>query len=155
MSMYVFAPAGPEKLHNNLLRMAIEFIGLQEKGVGSSWSRGKRYLKDRLSCSGTAIKRACVVKNKYVNHDYKEYGAEVYYYQKNDCARIVETVLEYIVDHKDENTLPQVFSNCGFKDLLEKAYGHRISQIEWVRDMDYKKQGKAAEEVYKKLNELR
>lgn len=32
MSMYVFAPAGPQDFHNNLLRIAIEFIGLHEKG---------------------------------------------------------------------------------------------------------------------------
>ena len=92
---------------------------------------------------------------KYINHDFEEYGAGVYYYQKDDCARIVKAVLEYIVKHKDDDTLPQVFSDCNFADLLEKAYGHRISQAEWVRDMNYKKQGDAAEKVCKKLNSLR
>ena len=51
--------------------------------------------------------------------------------------------------------VPQIFSNCDFSDLLEKSYGHRISQAEWVRDMNYKKQGDAAEKVCKKLNSLR
>lgn len=101
------------------------------------------------------MKRACVIKNKYMNHDFEEYGAGVYYYQKNDCAQIVKTVLEYIVEHKDDDALPQAFKNCNFKDLLEKAYGHRISQVEWVWNVNYKNQGDVAEEVYKKLNRLR
>ena len=45
-----------------------------------------------------------------MNHDFEKYGAGVYYYQKDDCARIVKAVLEYIVKHKDDDTLPQVFS---------------------------------------------
>ena len=67
MSMYVFAPAGSEAFHNNLLKYAVEFIGSQQKGFGSSWAKGKRYLKKEVLCSGTALKRACVIKNKYVN----------------------------------------------------------------------------------------
>jgi len=97
--MYVFAPAGSEAFHNNLLKYAVEFIGSQQKGFGSSWAKGKRYLKKEVLCSGTALKRACVIKNKYVNHDFEEYGTEVYYYQTEDCARIVKTILDYIVDH--------------------------------------------------------
>ena len=88
MSMYVFAPAGSEAFHNNLLKYAVEFIGSQQKGFGSSWARGKRYLKKEVPCSGTALKRACVIKNKYVNHDFEEYGTEVYYIGSlKDCDR--------------------------------------------------------------------
>lgn len=141
MSMYVFAPAGSEAFHNNLLKYAVEFIGSQQKGFGSSWAKGKRYLKKEVLCSGTALKRACVIKNKYVNHDFEEYGTEVYYYQTEDCARIVKTILDYIVDHKDDAALPQAFSNKSFQELFAETYDHRISQAEWVRDMDYKKQG--------------
>lgn len=155
MSMYVFAPAGSEVFHNNLLKHAVEFIGSQQKGFGSSWAKGKRYLKKKVPCSGTALKRACVIKNKYVNHDFEKYGAEVYYYQKDDCACIVKTILDYIVEHKNDDALPQVFSNNSFQELLAKTYDHRISQVEWVRDMDYKKQGDAANIVCEKLNTLR
>lgn len=70
MSMYVFAPAGPRELRNNLLRVAIEYIGSKQKGIGSPWAKGKRYLRNQLSCSGTAIKRACAVENKILNHDF-------------------------------------------------------------------------------------
>jgi hypothetical protein len=37
--MYVFAPAGSEAFHNNLLKYAVEFIGSQQKGFGSSWGK--------------------------------------------------------------------------------------------------------------------
>lgn len=154
MSMYVFAPAGPQDFQNNLLRIAIEFIGLHEKGCGSSWAKGKRYLKGKLSCSGMAIKRACMVKNKYINHDYEEYGAGVYYYQKDDCVHIVETVINYLVEHQEDDALPQIFYNCDFQELLVKIYGHRISQVEWVRNIDYKGQSEAAEMVCESLNKL-
>lgn len=50
MSMYVFAPAGPRELRNNLLRVAIEYIGSKQKGIGSPWAKGKRYLRNQLSC---------------------------------------------------------------------------------------------------------
>lgn len=102
MSMYVFAPAGSEAFHNNLLKYAVEFIGSQQKGFGSSWAKGKRYLKKEVLCSGTALKRACVIKNKYVNHDFEEYGTEVYYYQTEDCARIVKTILDYMKSNFDK-----------------------------------------------------
>ena len=101
--MYVFAPAGSEAFHNNLLKYAVEFIGSQQKGFGSSWAKGKRYLKKEVLCSGTALKRACVIKNKYVNHDFEEYGTEVYYYQTEDCARIVKTILDYIERQRELN----------------------------------------------------
>ena len=36
MSMYVFAPAGPQNLHNEMMRIAVEYIGSQDSGFGSS-----------------------------------------------------------------------------------------------------------------------
>ena len=55
--------------------------------------------------------------------------------------------------HKDDAALPQAFSNKSFQELFAETYDHRISQAEWVRDMDYKKQGDAAQIVCEKLNE--
>lgn len=50
----------------------------------------------------------------------------------------MKTILDYIVDHKDDAALPQAFSNKSFQELFAETYDHRISQAEWVRDMDYK-----------------
>lgn len=125
------------------------------KDLAHRGRKGNAILRRKCPCSGTALKRACVIKNKYVNHDFEEYGTEVYYYQKEDCARIVKTILDYIVDHKDDAALPQAFSNKSFQELLAETYDHRISQAKWVRDMDYKKQGDAAQIVCEKLNTLR
>lgn len=117
MSMYVFAPAGPRELRNNLLRVAIEYIGSKQKGIGSPWAKGKRYLRNQLSCSGTAIKRACAVENKILNHDFQQYGTSVYYYQKRDCARIVEAVMSYIADHinADVNVNEKIYQSLAKK----------------------------------------
>ena len=57
--------------------------------------------------------------------------------------------------YKDDAALPQAFSNKSFQELFAETYDHRISQAEWVRDMDYKKQGDAAQIVCEKLNTLR
>ncbi len=155
MSMYVFAPAGSDAFRNGLMKRAIEFIGSQESGFGSPWAKGKRYIKKEVpSSSGRAIKRSCVVVDKYFNHDFNEYGTEVYYYHKDCCDQIIATVLKYIVSNQNEGTLPQAFSNLNFEELLEKTNGHRISQLKWVENTDYKRQGEAAEKVCKKLNRL-
>ena len=56
MSMYVFAPAGPHNLHNEMMRIAVEYIGSQDSGFGSSWAKGKRYLKHRCTRGTNEIK---------------------------------------------------------------------------------------------------
>lgn len=154
MSMYIFAPAGPIKLQNSLLKSGVEFIGSQQSGFGSSWAKGKRYIKSKLFCSGTAIKRACDVKDKIYKHDYEQYGTKVYYYHKDYCADIVKLVLDYLIAHINNPTLPQVFSNLDYEQLLSIVYSHRISQIRWVISNNYKAQGECAMQLYKKFNDL-
>lgn len=48
----------------------------------------------------------------------------------------------------------QAFSNLSFNELLEKTNGHRISQLKWIENTDYKGQGEEAEKICKKLNGL-
>lgn len=72
MSKYIFAPAGAASSHNTLLKLGVEYIGSKQSGFGSSWAKGKRYIKANLVCSSNAIKRACVIKSKIFNHDYNE-----------------------------------------------------------------------------------
>ncbi|MGI6064151.1 hypothetical protein [Blautia sp.] len=154
MSMYVYAPAGAINLRNLLLKYGVEFIGSKQPGHGSNWAKGKRYIKEKLMCSGTAIKRACVVKNKIIHHDFEEYGVEVYYYHKDFSAQIVKVILEYIVMNINDPELPQGLNNADFHALLERTYSHRISQVKWVSIQDYKGQGEIAEHVYNELNSL-
>lgn len=154
MSMYVFAPAGAIKLRNSFLKLGVEFIGSQQPGCGSSWAKGKRYIKAKLMCSGTAIKRTCVVKNKVFNHNFEEYGTEVYYYHKEYCAKIVEIILDYLMLHINDPDLPQVFCSADLSTLLDITYSHRISQVKWVSVQNYKDQGEDAECVYNDLNSI-
>lgn len=154
MSLYVFAPAGAIELRNSLLKSGVEYIGSQQSGFGSSWAKGKRYIKKNVLCSGNAIKRACVVKNKVINHDFETYGVEVYYYHKDSCVKIVKFVLDYIVAHIDDPMLPQVFRGNDLKMLLKITYSHRISQVRWVGVQDYRGQGEVAAKLYEDLNKL-
>lgn len=154
MSIYIYAPAGPIQLRNTLLEAGVNFIGSQQSGFGSSWGKGKRYIKSKLHCSGRAIKRACVVKNKVLDHDYEQYGTDVYYYHKDYSADIVRLVLDYLVAHINDALLPQVFSKSDFKQLLSIVYSHRISQLEWVSTCNYRDQGEDATQLYQKFKEL-
>lgn len=154
MSMYIFAPAGDKQLRNTFLKIGVEYIGSKQPGFGSSLAKGKRYIKSKLSCSGIAIKRAYSVNFKVINHDYKQLGTEVYYYHKDYCAEIVELILNYIVKNIEDPTLPQVFREVDFRQLLLKVYSHRISQLNWVRNKDYKGQRECAEQLYKKFVEM-
>lgn len=154
MSMYVFSPTGPVKLRSTLLKLGVEFIGSQQPGFGSSWAKGKRYIKAELMCSGWAIKRACLVSDKVYNHDFKQYGTEVYYFHKEYCAKIVKLILDYLVSHSNDPALPQIFRNCDFDTLLDMSYSHRISQVKWVSVQNYKGQGEEAARVYSDLNNL-
>lgn len=153
--MYIYAPAGPVQLRNSLLRSGVEFIGSQQSGFGSSWAKGKRYIKNKLCCSGTAIKRTCVVKNKVIGHDYEQYGTEIYYYHKDCCADIVKLVLDYLLANINNPLLPQVFGNFDYKQLLSIVYAHRISQLMWVITTNYKDQGECAAQVYRKFQKLK
>jgi hypothetical protein len=154
MAMYIFAPAGPYKLRSSLLRVGVEFIGSQQPGFGSPWAKGKRYIKDQLLCSGTAIKRACVTTNKFINHDFEQYGTEVYYYHKDYCVDIVTFVLDYLVAHMNDPSLPHVFNHSSYAQLLSLVYSHRISQIKWVTQNNYRNQGEGAMHLDEKFTAL-
>lgn len=154
MAAYIFAPAGPIQLRNSLLKAGVEFIGSQQPGFGSSWAKGKRYIKDKLLCSGTAVKRACVVKNKFIKNEFEKYGVEVYYYHKDYAVDIVKLVLDYLIAHINDASLPQAFSSSDFAQLLKIVYSHRISQLEWVSTCDYRGQGECATQLYQQFKNL-
>lgn len=154
MSKYIFALAGATSSHNTLLKLGVEYIRSKQSGFGSSWAKGKRYIKANLMCSSNAIKRACVIKSKIFNHDYNEYGTDVYYYHKDYCSLIVKCVLDYIVNNIDDPALPQAFRESSVASLLELTYKHRISQVRWVSVNNYKEQGDDAKKMYIELKNL-
>lgn len=121
MAMYVYAPAGVVQLRSSLLKSGVEFIGSKQFGFGSNWAKGKRYIKERVNCSGAAIKRACVVKNRVFKHDYEVYGTEVYYFHTDFCALIVKTIIDYLVSHRDDPLLPQALIGADFDELLDRV----------------------------------
>lgn len=49
--------------------------------------------------------------------------------------------MSYIADHINAEDLPQIFGNHNFSELVQMVYNHRISQVEWVSNMNYKDRG--------------
>lgn len=135
MSMYVFAPAGSEAFHNNLLKYAVEFIGSQQKGFGSSWAKGKRYLKKEVLCSGTALKRACVIKNKYVNHDFEEYDAMKSNFDKVFSYNLDEVRKKNLVDMERLFNLLSVMNEQQIR-LDTAVHGINSNGIERQRELN-------------------
>lgn len=133
--MYVFAPAGSEAFHNNLLKYAVEFIGSQQKGFGSSWAKGKRYLKKEVLCSGTALKRACVIKNKYVNHDFEEYDAMKSNFDKVFSYNLDEVRKKNLVDMERLFNLLSVMNEQQIR-LDTAVHGINSNGIERQRELN-------------------
>lgn len=155
MGQYIFAPAGPKDLQSNMLVKCIEYIGSTQAGHGSNRAKGRRYLKYKLSCSGTAINRAMKIGIKANGHDFATYGVFVYFFHKECCADIVEEVIEFIISHSNDND-KKALLGCipDVGDYLKLLYGYRLSQLKWVAKQDYRDQGDAAEKLYNKFNEI-
>ena len=154
MSQYVFSPAGSTARRNALFKNGIEYIGSKQKGSGSNFSKGKRYLKSVLHCSSRSISLSCSVKDKIYNHNYLQYGPEVYYYHKEWCAKILKIVISYLIDNQNDPFLPQVFANSDYLMIFNKIYSARNSQLHWVATTNYKNQGTDAQSIYNEINKM-
>lgn len=155
MGQYIFAPAGPKALQSNMLMKCVEYIGSTQAGHGSDRAKGKRYLKYKLSCSGTAINRAMKIYPKVKKHDFGTYGVFVYYFHKECCADILKEVITFIISHSNEDEKMTLLGSIpAVDDYLKLLYGYRLSQLKWVANEDYKDQGNAAEKLYSKFNEI-
>lgn len=157
MSIYVFAPAGPDKLQNNILEKCIEYIGSKQAGYGSNSAKGRRFLKCKLGCSGRAIKRTVSKKCKIINHiEFETFGTDVYYYHSVFCARIVEEIIDYINRNADTSFKNAVFKSITTgEDYLNETYAYRLSQLKWVRIENYQNQGTKAKHVEEQFDTLR
>lgn len=148
MSQYIFAPAGPVDLQSNILKRCIEYIGSTQAGYGSNLSKGKRYLKYKLSCSGTAIKRAMQSSVKVFGHDFETYGINVYYYHKEACVGILKETIDFVMSHSSEAVKVDIFGCIPSpNEYISILYAYRISQLRWVYNQDYKGQRSEAEEL--------
>ncbi len=154
MTQYVFAPAGAKACRNNWFRIGIEYIGSKQGGVGSAYSKGKRYIRAKLNCSGRAISRSCSVCDKYFNHLYQQYGPDVYFFHKEWCSQIVDLVISYLSDHQNDPSLPQIFVQKNYRDIFNDTYLSRYNQLHWVENTNYRDQGEDAEKIYKALTQL-
>lgn len=155
MSNYVFAPAGPIALESGMLTKCVEYIGSTQTGCGSNFSKGKRYLKYKLGCSGKSIKRTLRRKPKIFGHDFQNYGIDVYYYHIDFCVKIVQEIIYYIKVNSNDDVKTLIFGSVPpehmYRDLL---YGHRISQLHWVDVVNYKAQRAQAQNLINNFNTI-
>lgn len=156
MGVYVFAPAGPERLQNSVMEKCVKYIGSQQIGGGSDIAKGRRYLKHKLGCSIRAVKRTINKQYKIINNSsFTEFGIAVYYFHSEYCVKIVEETIKYIENSSYDNK-KEIFgclpSGAKFLDL---AYSYRISQLEWVVVENYQDQGKMAKLIYDNFEKLR
>lgn len=157
MGTYVFAPAGPDKLQNNILEKCVEYIGSKQIGCGSNSAKGRRYLKHELGCSGRAIKRTISKKYKIINNkEFETYGIAVYYFHSKFCDEIVDKIIDYIESNADNFFKNNVFGciSSGIK-YLDLSYAHRLSQLKWVQNENYQGQREEAKKIIKKFDVLR
>lgn len=157
MGVYVFAPAGSDKLQNNILEKCVEYIGSKQVGCGSNSAKGRRYLKKELNCSGRAIKRTISKKYKIINNkELQTFGVDVYYFHAEFCAKIVEKIIDYIDSSADDAFKNNVFGCVpAGPSYLDLSYAYRLSQLEWVQRENYQNQGKKAKEIKEKFDILK
>lgn len=156
MGDYVFAPAGPDKLQNNILEKCVEYIGSRQVGYGSNSAKGRRYLKHALNCSGRAIKRTISKKYKIINNrEFETFGISVYYYHSDFCAEIVEAIIDYIDSNADDTFKNNTFGCIPIGEkYLDLSYSFRLSQLTWVKNEDYQGQGEKAGYIKEKFDIL-
>lgn len=157
MGVYIFAPAGPDKLQNNILQKCVEYIGSRQVGYGSNSAKGRRYLKHMLNCSSRAIKRTISKKYKIINNrEFETFGISVYYYHSDFCAEIVEKIIDYIDDNADDVFKNRIFGCIPIGEkYLDLTYAPRLSQLEWVQNEDYQGQGERARNIKEKFDILK
>ena len=157
MGVYVFAPAGPEGLQNNVLEKCVEYIGSQQAGGGSNIAKGRRYLKHKLSCSSRAIKRTISKRYKVLkNGGFREFGIAVYFFHSEFCVKIIEETIKYVDNNAAAEFKERIFGHLpNGAEYLDLTYAYRLSQLEWVSNEDYQGQGNIAEKINNDFENLR
>ena len=157
MGKYVYAPAGARVLRSDLLLRCIEYIGELQPGIGSNEAKGKRYLRKHIEgCSGRMIKRTAKICKKVRQHDFEQYGLDVYYYSPEMSARILEVTTEFM-RRASQNALKKEVLGCIPRDneYLQLLYGHRLSQLSWVIETDYYGQEQDARIIAQEIEYLK
>lgn len=130
---YCNVPAAPKPLQETVLENCVKFIGSQQPGKGSNKAKGRRYIKSKIPAyiSTRQIKRTTQVKNGYANPNLPQEGAERYYFHKENCDKIVKTILEYVIEHADPQQIQTLFGCIpnDHSDFFTLSYKSRMDQL--------------------------
>lgn len=156
MARYIYAPAQTRNWYGSKIYRCVEFIGSQQKGRGNDVSKGRRYLKNKLKCSGNAIRRAMRIEERTYRHDYKIYGLDVYYYHKDYSDLIIEEIINFVRQNASDSKKEEIFEIIPTDDqYLSLIYWHQLDCLEWVADFDYKHQGKDARILHNRFSDIK
>ena len=149
---YVFAPSvDGEKAEVLTFKRIVEYIGSKQTGIGGNYAKGKRYLKSRLNCSGTAIKRLYKTAFKVENNKFKTNGTYVFKYN-NDCDIILSELINWLENlnpNSDDYKNLHVADANG--DYFKWLFSQQYLLLGWVVTNDYCHQRNRAQEIYDKL----
>lgn len=155
MARYIYAPAQTSNWYGSKIYRSVEFIGSQQKGRGNSISKGRRYLKKKLGCSGNAIRRAMRTEERIYKHDYTQFGLDVYYYHKDYSDKIIREIIQFVLQNASDNIKKKIFDTIPTDEqYLPLIYWHQLDCLEWVADSDYKRQGEEARILHNRFNNI-
>ena len=153
MGKYIFAPAGNRSETVGVLKNCIEFIGSYQEGNGSNYAKGKRYIKNKVGCSGASIKFLFKTFPKVINHEFEDLGLFVFRFDKNKCKSILLAIINSIDDTTNEDEKNALFNSITRPvPYLDELFSKQKKRIEWVFNHNYKMQKDSA---YYLINELK
>lgn len=155
MSKYIFAPAGHTSETIAILKKCIEYIGWKQKGTGSNYAKGKRFLKKEIGCSGSSIKHLFKSSTKLSNHDFEKLGLYVYRYDKYKCKDTLIEIITYIENNANETEKNRLFSEIQRPTIyLDALFAKQIDKLKWVNNHNYKDQRKSASILIQELSKI-
>lgn len=155
MGKYVFAPSGNSSETIRVLKQCIEYIGNKQQGSGSAYSRGKRYLRQQLRCSGASIKNLFKTSIKISNHDFEKYGLYVFRYDKKQCSKILIEIISYIELNANPTEKDRLLGAQNSNKLyLDLIFSSQKSKLDWVRNHNYKCQREDAKLIINELDSI-
>ncbi len=155
MSKYIFAPANEHQETVLVLKNCIEFIGSYQKGSGSCYARGKRFLRNKVDCSGTSIKFLFKTFPKVINHDFDNYGLFVYRFDKKKCKSILLTIIKCIDEIATEEEKRNLFNPISSPlPYIDALFFKQKNRLIWVKNHNYKNQQDVASHLIQELKTI-
>ncbi len=149
---YVKAPSvNGEKTEIITFKRIVEYIGSKQIGIGSEYAKGKRYLRYKLKCSGSAIKGLYKTSFRVIKNEFREKGTYVFRYSI-DCENILRELISWIeiVNPASEDYTKLNISDAK-GDYFNWLFLKQYIMLRWVVETNYNNQSESAKIIYDRL----